>query len=459
MKKALILSFFAALLIGCTQTGKTDYALLSGKIIEPNSKKLRIVNDSGKVAREIVVEEDGTFADTIFNADGYYTLSDGNESTALYLKNGYDLNLTLDTKEFDETITYTGKGAEANNYLAQKFLEKEKATANFQELYGLDESQFVEKISTLYANLEGKLKGLPNAFAKSEAKKLQYDKANMLSDYERSHGFVIKDKTFKVSADFPNPYDNIPLNDEEEYKKSKDYRDFLKHVFFTKVIARAQKPENAISFAKSASDGLNELPVGAIREGIAKEIAYILNSGNDDNEALYKSIMESTSDVEFKEKITARMEKLRALTKGADSPAFVDYENYNGGTTSLTDLRGKFVYIDIWATWCGPCLAEIPAFKDLVNRYKGKNITFVSISIDAESDKETWRQMIEEKETDWMQLFGEADWNSSFAKDYGVNAIPRFIFIDPDGKIVESNAPRPSQQKEVDKLFSESGVK
>lgn len=459
MKRALILSFFAALVIGCTQTGKTDYALLSGKIIEPNSEKLRIVNDSGKVAREIVVEEDGTFADTIFNADGYYTLNDGKERTTLYLKNGYNLNLTLDTKEFDETIAYTGKGAEANNFLAQKYLEKEKATANFKELYGLDENQFVEKVSALFADLEGKLKGLPNAFAQLEAKKLQYDKAKMLSDYERSHGFVIKDKTFKVSADFPDPYENIPLNDEEAYKKSKDYREFVQNVFFTKVIARAQNPVNAVSFAKSASDGLNEMPAGVIREGIAKEIAYILNSGSDDNEALYKSIMESTSDVEFKDKITARMEKLRALIKGADSPVFVDYENYNGGTTSLTDLRGKFVYIDVWATWCSPCLAEIPAFKELVNRYKGKNITFVSISIDNESDKETWRQMIEEKETDWMQLFADADWSSSFAKDYGVNSIPRFIFIDPDGKIVESNAPRPSQQKAVDKLFSESGVK
>jgi thiol-disulfide isomerase/thioredoxin len=459
MKKVLILSFFAALLIGCTQTGKTNYALLSGKITEPNSEKLNILNDSGKVQREIAVNEDGTFSDTIFNVDGYYTLSDGKESTTLYLKNGYNLTMILDTKEFDETLVYAGEGAEANNYLAQKFLANEKVTGNFQELYGLDEEQFIEKISSFYADLEGKLQKLPKSFAEGEKKNLQYGKANMLANYERSHGYAVKDNTFKVSADFPDPYENIPLNDEEEYKKNKNYRSLIQNVFFAKMSKQVQESKNKISFVKSISDGLSEMPIGNIREGIAKEISYLLSSGDADNEALYKSIMESTSDEEFKEKVTSRMEKLRVLVKGADSPVFVNYENYDGGTTSLTDLRGKFVYIDVWATWCGPCRAEIPPFKELVNKYKGKNITFVSISIDAESDKETWRKMVKEEEINWIQLFGEADWNSSFAKDYAVNSIPRFIFIDPEGKIVESDAPRPSQTEEIEKLFSESGVK
>ena len=459
MKKVFILSFFAALLISCTQTDKTNYALLSGKITEPNSPKLHIMGDSGNVVREIAVREDGTFADTVFNTNGFYMLNDGEENTALYLENGYNLNLTLDTKQFDETIAYTGKGAETNNYLAQKFLKDEKVTANYEKLYRLDEKQFVEKISMLYVDLEKMLQGLPKKFVEIERKNLQYNKANMLGSYQTSHGFVTKDNTFKVSADFPDPYKDIALNDEEEYKRNKNYRNIIENIFFANVTSRAQKPENSVSFAKSMSDGLNEMSPGTIREGLAKGIAYAINSGDADNESLYRSIMESTSDTEFKEKITKRMEILRALTKGADSPVFVDYQNYNGGTTSLTDLKGKFVYIDVWATWCGPCLAEIPAFKELVARYKGRNISFVSISIDAPSYKETWRQMIKEKETNWMQLLAESDWDSKFVKDYGINFIPHFILIDSDGKIVTPNAPRPSQTAEIDKLFSESGVK
>lgn len=458
MKKVLLLSFIAALLIGCAQTG-SNFALLSGKITEPNSQKLHIIDDSGNVAREITVKEDGTFSDTIFNANGFFTINDGKESTTLYLENGYNLSLSIDTKQFDETIVFEGKGAEANNYLAQKFLENEQVTGNYQDLYGLDEKQFIEKTSTLYAGLEKKLKGLPEKFVEMERKNLQYGKANMLASYERSHGLIIKDNSFKVSDNFPDPYEGISLNDEEEYKKDKSYRDFVQNIFFAKVLSKAQNSANTVSFARSMSDGLNEIPAGAIREGIAKETAYIISSGDADNEALYKSIMESTSDEDFKNELTKRMEGLRALKKGADSPVFVNYENYNGGTTSMSDLKGRFAYIDVWATWCGPCLNEIPAFKELVEKYKDKNITFVSISIDEQKDKETWRQMIKDKETNWMQLFAEADWNSSFAKDYGVNSIPRFIFIDPEGKIVVANAPRPSQKEEIDKLFSESGVK
>lgn len=459
MKKVLALSFIAALLIGCVQTGKTDFALISGKITEPNSQKLHVIDDSGKVVSDIVLKGDSTFVDTIFNANGYYTLSDEKELTALYLENGYNLNLTLDTRQFDETIVYTGIGADVNNYLAQKFLEREGVTKNFHGLYGLEEKQFIEKVSDLYTSLEEKLKELPLTFVELEKKRLQYNKANALANYERAHGSVIKDNAFKVSADFPDPYMGIPLDNEEEYQKDKSYRDFIQNVFFARVIGRAQKSNDAISFAKSMSDGLNEMQPGPIREGIAKETAYIINSGDDDNEALYKSIMESTSDEAFKEDLTKKMESFRLLITGANSPTFVNYENYDGGTTSLSDLKGKFVYIDVWATWCGPCLAEIPDFIKLVERYKGKNITFVSISIDDARDKETWRQMIKDKQMNWMQLIAEGGWDSLFAKDYGVNSIPRFIFIDPMGKIVATNAPRPSQQKEIDKLFKDSGVK
>lgn len=459
MRKILILSVFAVLLTACSQSHKTNYALLSGKIIEPNSQTLHITDDSGEYSREIAVRDDGTFSDTIFNANGYYTLNDGKEVTAMYLENGYNLHLTLDTKEFDETIVYSGKGAEPNNYLAQKFLANEKVTSNFEDLYGLDENQFVNRISTLYNDLGKKLKELPKRFVEQEQKSLAYDKATILAGYERLHGFVIKDSEYKVSASYPDPYQGIVLDDEAEYKNNKKYRDFINNVFVSKVITRAQKQDNAISFAKAMSDGLNELQPGAIREGIAKEMAYIISSGDADNEALFESIMESTSDEAFKEKLSKRMEDLRMLKEGTDSPVFTNYENYSGGTTSLSDLKGKFVYIDIWATWCNPCLAEIPAFKELVKKYKGKNITFVSISIDEASDKETWRRMIQEKETDWMQLFADNDWKSEFVKNYGINAIPHFIFLDPDGKIISSNAPRPSQTETIDKLFNESGVK
>ncbi|MEW5676771.1 TlpA disulfide reductase family protein [Flavobacterium enshiense] len=125
------------------------------------------------------------------------------------------------------------------------------------------------------------------------------------------------------------------------------------------------------------------------------------------------------------------------------APSF-DYVNYKGGKSKLEDFRGKYVYIDLWATWCGPCRAEIPFLKDVEKKYHDKNIVFMSISIDKQTDMEKWKKMIKDKELGGVQLFADNDWNSKFVQDFKVTGIPRFILIDPNGKVVNADAPRPS---------------
>ncbi|WP_456378085.1 TlpA family protein disulfide reductase [Lutibacter sp.] len=74
-----------------------------------------------------------------------------------------------------------------------------------------------------------------------------------------------------------------------------------------------------------------------------------------------------------------------------------NYENYKGGKTSLEDLKGKILFVEIWATWCGPCIKQMPALTQLIKDYKGKDIKFVSISIDSKNDYDKWRTMVPEK--------------------------------------------------------------
>ena len=147
---------------------------------------------------------------------------------------------------------------------------------------------------------------------------------------------------------------------------------------------------------------------------------------------------------------------LVGFAKGKVSPKFVDFENYNGGTTSLDDLKGSYVYIDVWATWCRPCLSQIPALKQLEKDYEGKNIKFVSISTDKPEKHEAWKNMIKAKGMSGVQLYAGAD--QSFMRDYQINTIPRFIFIDTEGNIIDANAPRPSQTETIKALFSEQGL-
>ena len=151
-----------------------------------------------------------------------------------------------------------------------------------------------------------------------------------------------------------------------------------------------------------------------------------------------------------------------AFPKGTPSPIFVNYENYAGGNTSLADLKGKYVYIDVWATWCGPCIKEIPSLKKVEKQFEGKNIEFVSISVDegrgyrgnAAEAYEGWKKMIDEKELGGIQLLADNGFMSKFIQDYKINGIPRFILIDPEGNVVNADAPRPSSPQLI-KLFSE----
>ena len=162
----------------------------------------------------------------------------------------------------------------------------------------------------------------------------------------------------------------------------------------------------------------------------------------------------------FEEKIEMR----NLFAKGTTSPTFSNYENYSGGESSLKDFYGKFIYIDVWATWCGPCKAEIPSLKKLESKYKTKNIEFISISVDdarrrgtMEKAYESWKKMVKNKQLTGTQLITGNGWNTDFIQDYKINAIPRFILIDPKGNIIDADAPRPSSKRLIE-LLNDLGV-
>ncbi|SMC87467.1 TlpA family protein disulfide reductase [Pedobacter nyackensis] len=117
----------------------------------------------------------------------------------------------------------------------------------------------------------------------------------------------------------------------------------------------------------------------------------------------------------------------------------------NGKPVSMKDFKGKVVLIDVWATWCGPCKAQMPFLKEVEEAYKGNdNIVFVGISVDAESAKQKWLDMIKEKGLDGVQLLDKS--GKAFANKYKINAIPRFLLIDKKGNWVEVRCPLPENK-------------
>ena len=143
----------------------------------------------------------------------------------------------------------------------------------------------------------------------------------------------------------------------------------------------------------------------------------------------------------------------KGLPTGKTAPDF-EYPNQRGKVYSLKDFRGKYVYIDVWATWCDPCCQELPFLKKLEKKLAKKNIVFVSLSCD--KDIEVWKKMVKKDKLKGIQLCMGKD--TTFWQDYLVSLIPRFILLDKEGKFVNSLMTRPSDPATEKTLLALPGI-
>lgn len=154
---------------------------------------------------------------------------------------------------------------------------------------------------------------------------------------------------------------------------------------------------------------------------------------------------DSTAFTAYKGKI-ASWDNMQTGAKAFD----ITLTDENGKTCQLSDIaKGKFTYIDVWATWCGPCKREIPYLAQLVEKYKDNpKVQFISISIDENID--AWKRMINQDQPAWPQYNIHGDVAKTFSQQWGISGIPRFIMIDKNGNIFNADATRPSDDATSD---------
>lgn len=126
-------------------------------------------------------------------------------------------------------------------------------------------------------------------------------------------------------------------------------------------------------------------------------------------------------------------------------PIDFTFPDIEGTNVSLSDFRGKVVYIDIWATWCGPCKKELPYLKALETEYNdNKDIVFMGVSVDVSKSIQKWKDFIKENQLPGVQLFGGDLAGPALSKPYKITGIPRFMLVGRDGNLIYVDAPRPS---------------
>lgn len=457
MKKLTII-LISFLFITCKTEKKINYAVISGKIENFKTNSVLITNIEGEeFKKEMSVDNSGFFKDTLYIKPGYYTFKSNKEITTLYLEPTYNLTLNVNVDKFDETLNYSGEGVENNNYLAAKTLKNTTSLLAVYPLYKLDESEFLKELYKVTESNEKLLfdaEGLTERFKDLEVRNLDYLKLWFQTIYQQYHCAATNDWSFRVSSDFMNPLEDVDFNNENDYDKLTSYK------ILTRTYFEYELDNKGIS---SFENRLKTVHSELIRNEIVKELGDKINLKNDNNTNLYASLMKASTDSVFKNDLTQRYNQLVKVEKGRTSPKFFNYERYKGKSMSLDDFKGKYIYLDIWETNCGWCIKEFPAFKKLEKEYKNQNIAFIGISNELGSrfsEKESrnkWKNMIEKKNLDGIQLLSPKGSKSQFMEEYIVYILPRYIIIDPEGNIVDSDAPKPSDPN-LKKIFTELGM-
>ena len=394
--KKIITILLAILILACTKTDPNQVTI-AGEITNPKGESVIFSNPDSSYST--TANEDGAFTIS-FNLDSatYLNFEHGVERTAMYVKPGDKIKLSIDTEEFDETIKY--EGSEESSFLAKVYLLAE-------------ENDFLGEV--LYLSNVKEYKAILNTF-----KNDIFEEFGAITD-----STFIKDQITELDK-------NIDYFIERQEKLSNYSEDVRTYMWKTREIGRQFNFYAAI-------DSLNSIDFHEMTKQYTAEFQSLLNKVTDTEFIVEaKEKIKKTTDSWLERKTaTDKMPK-----KGEPAIDFV-YPDKDGNKFSLASFKGTLIYVDVWATWCGPCRAEIPYLQELEVEYHADNITFLSVSVD--TDKDAWLKMVKEKELGGTQLW--ADGWSEITKSYAIFGIPRFMLFSSDGNVISTDAPRPSSDE------------
>ena len=403
------------------------------------------------------------FADLQATTPVHFTYA--GQSTRLYLLPGDQLRLTLDFKDFDKSLTYSGKGSDVNNYLAQ---------AQWKFEYGPpgDEPRPMDQLQSKPGTTPAEMRRHADAFRQRQLAFLAaYATAHPLpASFRHDAEFLINvqwgtqllnylghRRAQSPAAAGPNqPLDpayfsflqEMPLRELGQHMRGLDENTAVAQFLYAYQDRLA--PSGQLSTDPAEGPRLYQLATQELGEGKARALAmhilivWKIDADLAGAQVFYRTFRQHNADSTLARDLRLMMAKRQQLSPGQPAPAFTLRDN-TGQSVSLSDFRGKVVYLDFWGTWCAPCMKEMvesaPALK---KQFAGREVVFLYVSMGDSEDR--WQQTLADKQftSPSSVHLREPREAQQLATDYQVHEWPTYWLIGRDGRIIDMHAPRPS---------------
>lgn len=360
------------------------------------------------------------------------------KQSPVYFEPGKDIDITWDMTPSELTIAFEGENADKNNFINSKEMK-----GPVMRDYGRSEDELLKQLEEYqiedFKILESK--GFDNKFIEKEKQRVEYWIYGILWQYARSK--ECSDATYEKLSSL--------IKEDEWLLQLSEYTNYMCGAISVmanrgKNAAEMSINERTVNDMEYMAANLKNKKIKEFFIGISA-ISYVNDMGVNNTEKIKAILEENVTDKEILDAFQTAYANGATLAQGCPSPDF-KMTSIDGKEYTLADFKGNFVYIDIWATWCGPCQEELPKLQQLEEAFKGTNISFVSMSID--KDKAAWEKQVKDQKLGGVQLYAGPD--AQFCDDYRVKGIPHFILIDPEGNIMEANMTRPSEDKTIEML-------
>lgn len=444
-----IICFAASILAAasCSQKMPVGDINLSFEVYNPVNNEVVLVYD--REIYPVTLDNTGKGTYTIKGKSFLYTkVFYGQEAVNAYFEAGDNVTVSFDGSNFNGTFAVSGDKANAVRYL-----NTIEYTPLADEDYALELEDYKTKLaaketSALKLLENSDAAGLKN-FVYNERNRIKYSYGTFRIMYSVGHMIMAQLEDWKPEKAYYDyvaelAVENSRLTDLEEYRN---------YIIEASAMLKAMGEKRdfyskTLDQMEYLSDNIKDVRLREVLmfQTMAAYVDQVGTSNLGDLANLFKTYVKDEALVAAYEQKCAKWD---FSAPGRISPDF-KATDIKGNTYSLKDFRGKLVYIDLWATWCGPCRREIPFMKKLEEKYKGKEIYFVSLSTD--KDKAAWEKRMAEGDLAGIQLYLGNE--SKFLEAYRVDGIPRFILLDKDGRIIDNNMTRPSADETAARLDS-----